>query len=65
MLQGSNFIQKDGMHWVAGRKSHKGVCFFFPLAGVLQDGRLAMMTVELVEELEGIQTEETARIRGP
>ena len=29
MLQGSNFIQKDGMHWVAGRKSHKGVCFFF------------------------------------
>ena len=60
MLQGSNFIQKDGMHWVAGRKSHKGVCFF-SLVGVLQDGRLAMMTVELVEEMEGIQTEETLK----
>ena len=53
------------MHWVAGRKSHKGVCFFFPLVGVLQDGTVAMMTVELVEEMEGIQTEETSRIRGP
>ena len=33
----------------------QGCLFFFPLAGVLQDGRVARMTVELVEELEGIQ----------
>ena len=37
------------------------VFVFFSLVGVLQDGRLAMMTVELVEEMEGIQTEETLK----
>ena len=50
------------MHWVAGRKSHKGV-LFSSLAGVLQDGHHGYddSSVELVEELEGIQTEETLK----
>ena len=41
------------------------VFVFFSSGWSFARWHVARMTVELVEEMEGIQTEETSRIRGP